>query len=322
MTSSHADRNVEDSSDTDFEHWRSAFRKHQELVREGIATHRPRPEREATLKQAKLVPDFETDDVGDLEIVASILENKLCDMVAVVKGEARGDLAYVATPPDLAIDSLPADLLDDFCVEERRWLFVGGALEMIHDYRDRGRHLLLKERQGLLRSLHDGISQISNAISELNSHLLVEYVLSDGQHAEIAGAIQRIRAAHSQYETFLTSTGHDGLSGVMEKNWYRIRNQFTVACTLLALRIYGNITKDALERLLVIKSVGYLELPSDGPPTQVPSDAERKHNERNRVRAVAAVTRSAKGSRSPVWPILQLYLYNARYGRRNSLETE
>jgi len=93
-----------------------------------------------------------------------------------------------------------------------------------------------------------------------------------------------------------------------------------VACSLLSLRLYGQITTDALERLLALKSVSYLDRSSDDYHLGEVPESERKHNERNRVRAVATLMSSANRSKWPIWPILQLYRYNERYGRRSAVE--
>lgn len=322
MTTNHAQPNEDRLyDDNDFARWREAFRTHRRLVQLGITARKPRPERMATLKQAKLaVPDLQTDDDSDLEIIANGLEAKLSEMVGIIRGTARGKLIYTARPPTFDTETLPGDLLEDYWRDERRWLFTCGALELLHDYRDHGRHLLLKMRQDLLKTLASGVSQVSETIDALNSHLLVEACLDASEHEEIANATETIRNAHTLYNERLSSAGAQGLTGVMDSNWYRVRNQYTVTGTLLALRIYGHITTDALERLLTLKTVSYLDRSTDSYALAEVTEAERKHNERNRARAVTAIMQSARRANWPILSVLQLYRHNQRYGRRSAIE--
>lgn len=309
------------AAESDFEGWRQAFRTQRKLVQAGITARLSRVERLATLRQAiEALPDLQAGDEGALEIIADDLEAKLREMVDVIYGSARGSLIYTARPPTINTEALPEDLLEDYWRDERRWLFVCGAQDILHDYRDHGRHLLLKMREDLLQGLADGVAQVSGTIAALNGHLMVEHCLDDSQHAEIASALAGIRGAQALYQEVLTTSGGDGLTGILDKNWYRVRNQFTVACSLLSLRLYGHITTDALERLLALKSVSYLDRSSDDYHLGEVPESERKHNERNRVRAVAALMSSANRSKWPIWPILQLYRYNERYGRRSAVE--
>lgn len=322
MTASRVSPNQDQHApENDFEGWRQAFRTQRKLVLAGVTARRPPAERRTTLQHAiEMLPDLQTGDEGALEIIADDLEAKLREMIDVIHGSARGDLIYKARPLTINTETLPEDLLHDYWRNERRWLFVCGAQEILHEYRDYGRHLLLKMRNDLLEALSDGVSLVSETIATLNSHLLVEHCLDDSQHAEIASAVEGVCSIRSLYDAVLTTTGRDGLTGILDKNWYRVRNQFTVAGTLLALRLYGHVTTDALERLLALKSMSYLDRSSGDYITGDVSESERKHNERNRTRAVASLMASANRSKWPIWPILQLYRYNQRYGRQSAVE--
>ena len=322
MTASRISPNQDQpATESDFEGWRQVFRSQRKLVLAGITARRPSAERKATLRHAiETLPDLQGSDEGALEIIADGLEAKLQEMMGVIHGTARGDLIFTAQPPTIDTAALPEDLLDGYWCDERRWLFLCGAQDILYEYREHGRHLILKTRQDLLKKLSEGASLVSESIAALNSYLLVEHGLDDSQHAEIASAVERVFGIRSLYDALLTTTGREGLTGVLDKNWYRVRNQFTVTCTLLALRLYGHVTTDALERFLALKSASYLERSSDEYSISEVCESERKHNERNRARAVASLMASANRSKWPIWPVLQLYRYNERYGRRSAVE--
>lgn len=296
--------------------WLQAFQQHRGSVETAISEKRPLKEREEILISAlNAMPEVFTDDIEDLEKLAVALNDKLEEMSAVVLGHAKGDLSQIRLPPQLAIPDDLKLLMRPTCRDERRWLFTGRMLEILDQYRERGRYLVLKERDRLLGKLQSGVTKVVSAVEELNNHLLVEQAFDLEQRAQITHSLESINRLSMLYQETLQSSGADGVEAVLEDNDYPMKAQFLLACAKLVFQLYGHVSREHLEDLLKLKSLYVFRVPGSNPEKAQNADSSRKYLDRIISRALLQVLGRARREAWPVRPILELYQYDARLGR-------
>lgn len=307
-----------DTTDEDqlgIETWLQAFRTQRDLVEHGIRQGLPLEARRQALRNAKLaLPEVDLNDLTGLEAVADSLERKLGEMLDVILGRATGPLADVRLPRDFEAIPNMSHLSHPTYGEERQWLFIGSAQEILYEYRDRGRAFVLNERNLRLKDLSAGVKKMAGAIEALNSHLVVEQAFDLAERQEIAQTIDTAQRIKMMYESALRSGGDDSIEAVLENNANVFKAQFTLSCAKLALRLYGHVAKAHLQDLLSLKSIYVLQVPLVGDDLSRQEDAERKYLERSMERAMTGIYKRARQGAWPVWPLLQLYKYDTRFG--------
>lgn len=261
------------------------------------------------------MPDEGSDDVVELEAIATKLEVKLDEMLTVLLGRAAGPLSKVRLPPALEVADDLELLRHPTCQDERRWLFVGRMLEILDQYRGHGRSLVLEQRKRLLDRLEAGVKTVTSTVQKLDSYLVVEQAFDLDQRAQVAQMLESVRQLQELYSSTLQSRGDGGLEAVLEDNYYTLKGQFLLACAKLAFQLYGQVAKDHLEDLLALKSVYILQVPGTKPEEDQTEEAKRKYLERVMQRALTQVHGRAQRESWPVLPVLQLYKYDSRFGR-------
>ncbi|WP_374490706.1 hypothetical protein [Zoogloea sp.] len=297
--------------------WVMAFEAQRKRIEQGIRECLPSADRAFRLEEAdNLLPDVDSPDSEPLQGIADQLEEKLQEMMVVIR--RGGDPSKgVRLPANFdrgdALEALRAPVAWD----ERLWLFKGGVRTILYRFRDQGRALVLEERNRLLQALSAGVRRMDKAIGELSAHPVVSQALDAADTQRIEQTREAARALVSRYETLLCSRD-EGVTPLLEDNYYQLQGQFTAACAQLCLQLYGNVSNQHLRDLLSLKSIHWLDvMPGASASAPAPlSEAERKHLERKRLLMLKRVLSRAKRETWPTWPILQLYNYDQRFGRR------
>jgi hypothetical protein len=296
--------------------WLEIFKVQRPLVEIGIRQGHDDSKRRAVLGTAlELLPEHDFTDSADLDDVFTLLDDKLVEMVDVIKGYGGDRLARVKLPCPLDgrdyVDQLNAQIARD----ERRFLFEGGIREKLYQYRDQGVAMVAADRRRLLKKLYSGIDQVRESIIALNAYLVVTDSFALEQNRLIEQMLQTGGDVEVLYDTVLTAEGEASITSLLKANGYQLRTQFTVACGRLCLRLFGHVSDEILQKLLMLKSIDYLnrwdiELAPDGV-----LEAERKRLERDINAALSRMPARSKQENWPVLPLLQLFSYNLRYGR-------
>lgn len=296
--------------------WLHVFRRERVAVELAIHQRLPLERREAILRSAQAaMPDEGSDDVVELEAIATKLEVKLDEMLTVLLGRAAGPLSKVRLPPALEVADDLELLRHPICRDERRWLFVGRMLEILDQYRGHGRSLVLEQRKRLLDRLEAGVKTVTSTVQKLDSYLVVEQAFDLDQRAQVTQMLESVQQLQELYRSTLQSRGDGGLEAVLEDNYYTLKGQFLLACAKLAFQLYGQVAKDHLEALLALKSVYILQVPGTKQEEDQTEEAKRKYLERVMQRALTQVHGRAQRESWPVLPVLRLYKYDSRFGR-------
>lgn len=294
--------------------WIAAFRVQRVAIERGIRENQPLDVRsDALIAANRALPDEAFDDVVELEAIADRLEGKLKEMArAILHAEVKlpGALSDVQEKCDLTL------LQNDVCRDERRWLFVGGMVEILFQYRDRGQALVLGKRDQLLKRLAASADGISRIIRRLDGYLVIEQAIDVEQREEISRMLDSVGRVHAIYDHALRTGGDAGIEAVLEDNYEKLKGQFLLACAQLSLQLYGNVSIALLEDLHTLKSFHIFIAPGVGPEWTNSADADRKYFERSMKRALARVYEQARKESWPTWPIVELYQYNLRFGRK------
>lgn len=297
--------------------WLLVFQQHRGLVETAIFEGRPLEERRRIIHTAQAeMPEISSTDLDELDSLAVTLDNKLGEMCSVVLGTAEGATSRIQLPPQLKIPEHLPRLMQTTCREERRWLFAGRMLEILDQYRDDGRYLVLKERDRLLSKLQSGITKVASAVAELNSYLLVEHAFDLEQRAQITQYLERGNQLSVLYKETLQSSGAGGIEAVLEDNYYTLKAQFLLTCAKLVFQLYGHASREHLEALLALKSLYVFQVPGTAPEEAQSADSASKYLNRIISRALDQVRDRARREDWPVRPILELYRYDARFGRK------
>lgn len=298
--------------------WLKTFTVQRKIIEQGIRDNLPLTDRATRLTQAEAVLPVEgLEDMRHLDVIAGMLEDKLTEMLDVAQGRARGKLAAMRLPPDFKSDPSWDELRRPACRAERRWLFIGGMQEILHHYRDSGQVLILEERDRLLKQLTSSINHLRTTIDQLDSHLVVALALSDGDRAQIAQFRALAPAIDTLYKSALGAASETDLQALLENSFNRFRVQFLATSAQLCLKLYGNVSIFHLRELWLLKSMYPLLPPEADPATLLESlaDADRQRFQRSISGAINRLCKQAERDAAPIWPILQIYRFNPRYGR-------
>ncbi len=299
--------------------WVEAFVAQRKMIEQGIRDRLPSDERAARLEDAdSALPDVELPDSDALQRVADLLEDKLREMHGVVIG--GGDAVHgVRLPPAFEPGPDLRTLLEKGRQDERLWLFKGGIQEVLYRFRDQGKAFVCEERDRLLTRLSSSVHQLEKVVATLEAHPVVAQAFGTDDGQRTAAALEAARAMASRYADMLTSL-EEGVVSLLEKNYYRLESQFTASCALVCLQLYGNVSNAHLHDLLLLKSVhGLAHTAGQATAESTARDdreATRKRLERKRDAMLKRVMGRAKKESWPTWPILQLYHYDARFGRK------
>jgi len=303
------------TGNSDVSEWLKAFAVQRKGIEQGIRERLCSDDRTARLAEADAaLPELESPDADQLQRIADLLEDKLREMLEVVLRNGDPDRG-IRLPPDFDPGTDPESLRDQVSVDERLWLFKGGIQEILYRFRNQGEALILEERDRLLNALSSSVQKMANAIGKLNAHPVVVQALDAEETLRVEQTLEASRALAARYKTVLTSH-EEGVTPLLEDNYYKLQGQFTAACAQLCLQLYGNVSNLHLRELLSLKAMDVLNiLPCDAPPVSL-TESERKHLERKRDLMLKRVMARAKKESWPTWPILQLYNYDQRFGRR------
>jgi hypothetical protein len=296
--------------------WLDAFLVQRKLIEQGIRDGLPLDQRAERLRHGQLaLPTEDLEDFDEIERIATLLDDKFDELLDIVLASTSSAKLTAKLPPQLEITAQTGLLRDRICREERIWLFVGGMQEILYQYRDRGSALIIEKRNTLLPLLSTSLERALNAVTQLNGYLVVEQAFDAEQLRQINQLLEIAPRGRGFYETALTTCGKAGIEALLEENQNLLRTQFTVACAQLCLQLFGNVSKSILQNLLTLKSIYILQLIPSEPDTTKAIDAERKYVERCIDRALKRIYNRAQREAWPVWPVLQLYHYDARLGR-------
>lgn len=304
-------------------HWLEAFAVQRRIVEQGICDGISLAERATRLHQAEAALPVEAlEDMQHLHAIAALLDDKLIEMLDVAQRRAPATLSETRLPPKLQPDPAWDVLRMPICREERRWLFVGGMQEILHHYRDSGRVLVMEEREKLLNQLSSRITHLLATLDQLDSHLVVALGLSDAERGQIAQFRAQARDVNALYATALG--GELGIHSLLENSFNRYRVQFLATTAQLCLRLYGNVSIPHLRELWLLKSMYPLLPPEVDPASLLASlpDAERQRFQRSIDGALRRLCQQAERDALPIWPILQVYRYNPRFGRKSVTQRE
>lgn len=297
--------------------WLQAFTAQRKVVEQGIHDRLPLAERTRRLRQAEAaLPEEGVEDIRHLCAIADLLEDKLIEMLNVALGRATGTLAETHLPPGFQPKQEWEALRHPTCREERRWLFVGGMQEILHHYRDSGLALVAKERKSLLNRLSSDTKRVLLDLNRLDSHLVVSLGLSDADRAQIT----QFRTAALVVNTLYTAAlGSDagGVNDLLENSNNRFRVQYLATSAQLCLKLYGNVSIFHFRQLWLLKSM-YPLLPPEADPAiflEGLDDSERQRFQRSVAGSINRLSKQAAGDALSIWPILQIYRSDARFGR-------
>lgn len=315
--------NLDTLSERKYSAWLAVFKDQRRVVEQAIFELRPETVRKDLLISAKIaVPEIHSSDLTTLEKVAEGLENKLRDLFRVLHGNLKPETLGITIPDDLSGVRIPDSLLSLTSKDERSWLFVGGALEILHHYRNGPGALVVAKRNKLLTQLAESVDVIERRLQSLNRYLIVEQSFNIEEQSWIIDRISEHKRIGQQivdrYTQVLTSTGSHGINAILEKNFFEVRNQFLQAFLELALRTYGHVTKPALEAVLQLKMIGTFNLDSRAESSDGSPEADRARIKRVRQRAIGKILVRAEAEGWPLLPILKLFNHNQGYGGRRS----
>ena len=298
--------------------WLQAFKAQRTIIEQGIRDHLPPAERSVRLHLAEAaLPVEELEDMQHLITIANLLEGKLVEMLDVAQGRAHGALTAPRLPPGFKANRTWDNLILPVCSDERRWLFVGGMQEILHHYRDSGRVLILEERDRLLKQLSSNINHLQTTFDQLDSHLVVALALSDGDRVQIAQFRALAPVIDTLYKSALAAKPKTGFQALLENSFNRFRIQFLATSAQLCLKLYGNVSIFHLKELWLLKSMYPLLPPEADPATflEALEDSDRQRFQRSITGAINRLSKQAERDAAPIWPILQIYRFNPRYGR-------
>lgn len=316
---SNIERPTPNTTEPDIGAWIGIFDVQRRNIEQGIRDRLSLDVRAARLADADAeLPEVENRDADDIQRIADQLEAKLQEVRSIALGRSE-PVREVRLPPEFNPGATLEELGDERCQDERLWLFKGGIQEILYQYRDEGQALILEERDRLLGALSKSVTRMESVIGELHRYPVVAQAFDANDFWRIEQTLGAARELAARFKEVLT-TPDAGVSLLLENNYYRLQGQFTAACAYLCLQLYGNVSNDHLLDLLKLKSVDWLNVtPAETSPLTLPEN-ERKHLERKRDSMLRRVILRAEKESWPTWPILQIYNYNRRFGRRRPAE--
>lgn len=301
--------------------WIAGFREQRAFVLHGIEEGQSDEARHLTVERAaqalfgnrgSTVP-FE--EYVELNGCARALDDKLQEMLAVLSGQKPSGKTKVRIP-DNPLGWSTDQLTSVVCAEERRFLFVGGMLEIIHRLRDLKHAMTLKVRDQLLDQLANSTASLRNTIEQLNTFDLVEVNTSAAQRRRVEALLTQADKAREFYQQILSPADSDLSATLAARGGLLVRRQYIECAFDLALQLYGVETLAFEELLWNLKGIDDPDIvPEDERPTQ---ENLASFMDDCRTRVMERVLRRAKDEKWALLPVLQLfYIPRSRFGRRN-----
>jgi hypothetical protein len=299
--------------------WLDVFSAQRKIIVQGIIDGLPLSERAKRLRIAEAsLPDVALEDLPHLDVIAGLLDDKMIEMLEVIQKRAKRPLSQTRLPADLEPNPEWDSLNHDTCRLERRWLFVGGMQEILFHYRDSARVLILDEIKKLLSQLSTSMAKTLAVLDQLDSHLVVSLVVSDLDRALVNKFRELTPEINTLYKNALGQTRDTGLQALLENSLNRYRIQFLATTAQLCLKIYGNVSIYHLRELWLLKSMYPLLQPATDPEGFIKNLADDEHKalQRSIDGSLNRLCKQAERDSLAIWPILRLYRYNPKFGRR------
>jgi hypothetical protein len=316
------------------ERWILAFKRYSTGIERGMRDEISLPQRQQLRDLANeeldaLAVDFDEPTMaGDLNEIFDLLEVKLAEMADVLSEpmlQSKLGIKLPQLPHSTGIDQSGDALKEDKPVKfslyqsDRKFLFIGYMLEILYQYRDQGKALVADKRETLLDKLDSRVRSVQSVITEIHSFLVVDQFFDEELLDEVAAMLQSGRNLSDRYREILRGRGDQGVSSALQKNGYQLRTQFTLACANVCFRLFGHVSNDILQKMLLLKSTEYLSQWNTSKPSGSICDAERQHFDRVRIQALERACRYAKRGSWPTYPILLLYSENKKFGNSPAL---
>ncbi|MEY4414709.1 MAG: hypothetical protein RIQ53_2002 [Pseudomonadota bacterium] len=295
------------------------FEKWEQAIEAGLwKTGESEDVRAATLAAAEAKLDsIEIGPHPEVVALARELEGKLCELIDALRGNWRGRVVNEARkpPPDMATAEQLSYLLRPVAQEERRVFFCGKMEAVLHAYRDPRVALVKSIGDKQLNRLTKQADGFAKQARELDRHFLLSQVADTTLGADIEAAIAANAGIVAQLSALISSADDTSLRSLLEANGSQLRNQFTFACAVVCLKVYGNVAVSHLRQVSCLKHVDYLTYWDQAFLRSPEGKSDLKRMGRQIDLALSTVQRSVRDRHRPIEPVLALFKFDAVLGR-------